>query len=747
MLTDVTAQKIRGEHLDRPALIYVRQSTPFQVRENTASTARQYDLVRRASDLGWPKHAIQVIDQDQGLSGASTADREGFRQLITQVSLGQAGAVFSLEASRLARSCSDWHRLLEICALTGTLVIDEEGVYDPMQYGDRLLLGILGTMSEAELHWLRSRLLGGRLERARNGEFRMKPPIGLVYDPVGRLVLDPDEQVQDALRLLFEVFDHSSSAMAVVKHFLTNNLQFPRRIWSGARKGQVVWAPLKYARVVWVLHHPSYAGIYVYGRTKTVRQGLVDGTCDGKVYRHKVKPDDWPIVIPDHHSGYITVEQYQLNQKRLDENRTFLDKDRRGAPREGAGLLQGIVRCGRCGRRMSVRYRERSNVIYACAHIHSHFGLPYCQSFRGDQVDAAVAQAFLEAMQPAQLEVSMAAIDQLAERSRKIDRQWQLALERLRYEANLAERRFKAVDPENRLVARSLECDWNEKLTEVERLERENLQRPNLLVRLVDPAERQRILALAQDLPRLWNASTTTNTERKRLLSFLIKDVTLYAEKTTIEIAIRWQTEACTTLEVPRFLRIWDLRRTDPAVVDRIRTLASTQTDAEIVAELNKCGFRSGSQSAFTISIVRQLRAAYGIKSACPVHPRFCAEGRRGDGRYSARAVAELLGCDMSTVVAWCRIGKLDGIQTMRAGPWWINLTAENIAVLSQPNEEGQRSDGRYTARAAAALLNRHPRTIALWCRSGRLNGIQASRNVGWWVQLTPKEIEELKAD
>jgi transposase len=394
---------------------------------------------------------------------------------------------------------------------------------------------------------------------------------------------------------------------------------------------------------------------------------------------------------------------------------------------------------------MSVRYRERSNLVYSCARLQNRCGLPCCQSFRGDHVDAAVARAFLEAMQPAQLEVSMATLDQLAERSRRVDRQWQLARERARYEAELAERRFKAVDPENRLVARSLERDWNEKLTEVERLERENLQRPSLSVRLVDPEERERILSLAQDLPRLWHAATTTNVERKQLLGLLIKDVTLYAGEAEIEISIRWQTEACTTLEVPRFRRMWDLRRTDPAVIERIRTLATTKTDSQIVLELNESGYRSGTESAFSLSIVRQLRAAYGIESGCPIHPRFCPAGKRGDGRYSTRAVAQLLGRDMSTVVGWCRTGRLDGIQTVRDGPWWIKLTPENIAELSRPNEHGQRGDGRYTARAAAALLNRHPRTIANWCRSGRLDGIHASRDVGSWVSLTAKQIQVLR--
>lgn len=263
-------------------------------------------------------------------------------------------------------------------------------------------------------------------------------------------------------------------------------------------------------------------------------------------------------------------------------------------------------------------------------------------------------------------------------------------------------------------------------------------------IRLVDPQERQRILALAQDLPKLWHSATTTNVERKQLLGYLVKDVTLYAEKTKIEISIRWQTEACTTLEVPRFRRMWDLRRTDQAVIERIRALSAAKTDGQIASELNESGHRSGTKSAFTLSIVRQLRAAYGIESGCPVHPRFCAEGRRGDGRYSTRAVAELLGRDMSTVSGWCQSGRLDGIQTVRDGPWWIYLTPENIAELSKPNEQGQRGDGRYTARAVAALLDRHPRTIAIWCRSGRLDGIQASHDVGWWVKLTAEQINEL---
>ncbi len=347
--------KIRPDHLDRPAFVYVRQSTFFQVRENTASTARQYDLVQRAQELGWSPTSITVIDQDQGLSGFSAVGRDGFPFLIAQVGLGQAGAVLSLEASRLARSCSDWYRLLEICALTDTLVIDEDGVYDPSQYADRLLLGILGAMSEAELHWLRNRLLGGKLARAEQGELRMRPPAGLVFDTTRRLVLDPDEEVQQAVRLLFTLFEQTGSALAVVKHFADHHLLFPDRLWGKSHDGELLWKPLRHGRVLDILHNPRYAGAYVYGRTQTRTRTLPQEAPRVKGRTRHVAIADWPTVRYNAHPGYINWEQFLRNQQRLDDNCTVSGSDRRGAVREGHALLQGLVLCGQCGRRMTVR--------------------------------------------------------------------------------------------------------------------------------------------------------------------------------------------------------------------------------------------------------------------------------------------------------------------------------------------------------------------------------------------------------
>jgi DNA invertase Pin-like site-specific DNA recombinase len=678
----------RAGHLARQALIYVRQSTLAQVRDHTASTARQYDLRQRARDLGWPAEQIVVIDQDQGRSGATAAGRDGFQELVAAVGLGQAGAVFSLEASRLARASSDWHRLLEICALTDTLVIDEDGLYDPGQYNDRLLLGFKGTMSEAELHWLRARLLGGKLAKAQQGTLRVRLPTGLVYDPAGQVVLDPDEAVQHAIRLVFDLFAESASALAVVQHFATHRLLIPARHWGGRRDGEVTWEPLRHGRVLGILHNPAYAGAYVYGRTHTRTQLLPGEAPRIKGRTRPVPSTDWPIMLRDVHPGYLNWEQFLRNQQHLDDNRTFRPEERRGAVRDGAALLQGIARCGRCGRRMAVRYvtaARRVVPVYTCDAVHAHLAGPTCQSLRGDGVDAAVAANFLEAIQPAQLVVSLAAVEQLEARARQIDRQWQLRLEQARYEADLARRRFVAVEPEHRLVARSLEREWNAKLAAVERLEREYAAVPPPAAHLISPEERQRILALAQDLPTVWQAPTTTAAARKQLLRCLVKDVTLTKAATTIQIGIRWQTDACTTLAVPRPRRSADVRRTDPAVVRRIRELAPQHTDRQIAARLTKEGLLSGLGGSFTASKVQWLRYRHQIASGCPEGPLACRQGQRGDGRYTARAAAALLNVSVTTIAAWCTAGRLDGIQAVPHGPWWVHVSAEEIAALRKP--------------------------------------------------------------
>jgi len=675
--------KIQADHLGRQALIYVRQSTLTQVRENLGSQERQYDLVRRALNLGWAKEQITVIDQDQGRSGASIEGRDGFQQLVADVGMGYAGAVFSLEASRLARSCVDWYRLLEICALTQTLVVDEESVYDPSHYNDRLLLGFKGTMSEAELHWLRSRLNGGRLKKAESGELRIDLPTGLVYNKAGKIVLDPDEAVRQAIQLLFDTFETVGSARAVVRHFRQHELRFPTRELRGPDKGELRWQRLTPGRVSSVLHNPLYAEAYVYGRTEFQIEPRPGQIQPAKKRVRRSDPTDWDVLIREAHPGYICWDQYLRNQQRLEDNRTDR-RESRGAARDGCGLLQGIVLCGKCGRRMTLRYRDNT-FYYRCQLAYQEYGEPLCQFIRGEDVDTVVTTLLLEAMTPAQLSISLQALEQIEAHTQQIEQHWQLRIERSRYEADLARRRYTAVDPENRLVARSLEQDWNEKLVAVECLERKYATAPRPARLVASPEERTRILSLAQNFPAIWQASTTSNAERKQLLRFLIKDVTLTRREEDIHLGVRWQTGAVSERTIARRKRVDEIWRTPDEVVTRIRALATHQTDRQIAAQLNADGLTTGTGREFDRVRVRRVRLKYDIPAACPAMPNPRENGPRGDGRFSAKATARLLNVSLSTINQWCRSGKLESIQAVPSSPRWITLTPEIIARLCKP--------------------------------------------------------------
>jgi DNA invertase Pin-like site-specific DNA recombinase len=681
-----TLPKVEASHLARQAVVYIRQSTFIQVRDNTGSTMRQYDLVQRAQELGWPETHIRVIDQAH--SGTTSVNRDGFQLVVAEVGLRHVGAVFCLEASRLARANSDWYRLLEICALTDTLVVDEDGLYDPGDYNDRLLLGIKGTMSEAELHWLRQRLLGGKLAKAEQGQLRMRPPTGLVYDPGGQVVLDPDEEVQNAVKLVFTLFTQQHSALAVVMHFKQHHLRIPTRLWGGGHDGEVRWGILRHGRVLGMLHNPAYAGVYVYGRTKTRTQLLPGETPRLKGRQRQVARTEWAIVRQAAHPGYLSWEQFLHNQDQLADNRTFHPEQQRGAVREGAALLQGLVLCGVCGRRMSIRYDARGIPQYQCNQAHSQLGDKTCQSLRGDGVDAAVVACFLEAICPAQLEVSLATLDYLDAEARQVDQQWQRRRERVDYEADLARRRFMAVEPEHRLVARSLERDWNAKLVEADRVRQEYAALPTRTVRPVTPDERQAILALAQDVPQLWSAPTTTNQQRKQLLRLLIKDVTLTKQGKQIQIGVRWQTGALTPLSAARPRRVSEAVKTPLEVLDRIRALAPDHSDTHIAQQLNQEGLKPGHAGPFTRRKISWIRGMYRIPTGCPDNPVGLGNQPRGDGRYSTRAVADLLNVTVSTVADWCEAGKLDWIRATPQAPRWIKLMPEVIARLRKPTRQ-----------------------------------------------------------
>jgi hypothetical protein len=541
-------------------------------------------------------------------------------------------------------------------------------------------------MSEAELHWLKSRLLGGKVAKAEQGTLRFRLPIGLVYDPVGRIVLDPDEAVQEAVRLVFSLFEQLGSALAVVCYFADHHLRFPTRWWGGKQADELIWGRLSHGRVLDILHSPLYAGAYAYGRTQFRSHTLPGEEPRVKGRTRRLPQKEWPIVRLDQHPGYISWNQFLANQRQLDDNRTWRAEEHRGAVREGPSLLQGIVLCGSCGRRMGIRYqRDGALLMYECSQAHRQLGTKTCQTLRGDRVDRAVVGCFLEAIQPAHLEVALAALDSLEARAKQIERQWQRQIERAQYEADLAGRRYNAVDPDNRLVARSLERDWNEKLAEVEKLQREYALGPKPAALSLTAAQREQIRSLAHDLPAIWYASTTTFAQRKQLLRWLIKDVTLSKRGNVIDVAIRWQTEALTHLAIPRHKKSWEERQTSPQVVERVRGLSPTHTNAQIAAVLNEEGERAGMGGSFTVSKIEWIRYAYHIPAGCPERPKAAPTGQRGDGRYSAKAAADLLNVDVSTIAEWCKTGRLESVRSTPLGPRWITLTPEIIAVLRKP--------------------------------------------------------------
>jgi DNA invertase Pin-like site-specific DNA recombinase len=645
------SSKVTPSHLQRQAYLYVRQSTLRQVLENTESTKRQYALRERAVALGWPIEGVITIDSDLGQSGASAADREGFQRLVTEVSLGRAGIVLGLEVSRLARNCSDWHRLLEICALTDTLILDEDGLYDPSHFNDRLLLGLKGTFSEAELHVLRARLRGGILNKARRGELKNPLPVGLVYDPQGGVVLDPDRQVQQALALFFATYERTGSACAAVKYFREQGLLFPRRLRRGVRKGELVWGPLVESRALQLLHNPRYAGAFFHGRTRSCKSKNGHDSC------RLLPAEEWQSLLPNAHPGYITWEQFQRNQQRLREYAQAHGRDRRQSPAgEGPALLQGLVVCGRCGQRMTIRYQKRQAglcPVYVCQRDGIEHAQRICQNIPGTGLDAAIGPVLVELLTPLTLEVALAVQQELHERLEEADRLRQQQVQRARYEADLAQRRYLQVDPNNRFVADALEADWNEKLRGLTEAQEEYERQRQADRAVLDESSRQQILALATDFPRLWQDPRTPQRERKRMVRLLLEDVTLYkGEHLTAHLRFKGGATRTVLLPLPR--PAWASWQTSPDVVAEIDRLLEQHTEGTIAALLNAQGWRSGKGQAFTLRMVNRLRRSYGLKS------RY--QRLRESGLLTQRQIAAQLGIATTTVHDWRQSGLLKGV-------------------------------------------------------------------------------------
>jgi DNA invertase Pin-like site-specific DNA recombinase len=648
-LTTDRLQKITPRHLRRQAYLYVRQSTLRQVLENTESTERQYALRQRAVALGWPIEQVVVIDRDLGHSGASAADREGFQQLVRDVGLGRAGLVMGLEVSRLARNSMDWHRLLEICALTETLILDEDGLYDPAHFNDRLLLGLKGTMSEAELHVLRARLRGGIVNKARRGELEIPLPVGFVYDVAGRVALDPDQQVQETIRAFFQTFRRTGSATATVKAFRDRQLPFPRRARAGTHQGETLWGRLEHSRALWVLHNPRYAGAFFFGRSRQRH------TADARLVHERLPRDEWTALIPNAHAGYITWQDFEENQRRLRENAQANGADRRRSPpREGPALLQGLAVCGRCGDRMTVRYHHRHGTpwpTYVCQRRGIARAEPICQSIPGRGLDDAIARVLLETVTPLTLEMTLTVQQELQTRLDEADRLHQRAVERARYEADLARRRYLQVDPANRLVADELEAHWNHALQQVADAQAiyERQRRADRLA--VDADARARILALATDLPRLWHDPHTPDRERKRMARLLVDDVTLIKTDDGLTAHVRFRGGATTTRTLARALNAWQLRETSAEIVALIDQLLDQHTDEAIATMLNARGYVSGTGQPFHRGIVKHIRHSHRLQS--------CYDRLRARGMLTRNEIADRLKVSADTVKIWARHGLL----------------------------------------------------------------------------------------
>jgi DNA invertase Pin-like site-specific DNA recombinase len=665
--------KINERHLSRTACVYIRQSTQAQVRFNQESTERQYNLATKAAALGWKAEQIRVLDRDLGQSGAKSTNREDFKSLVSDVAMGNVGAIFSLEASRLARSNQDWHRLLELCAITNTLVIDEDGCYDPTEFNDGLVLGMKGTFAQAELHIIRSRLHGGKINKAKKGELRFPLPVGFVWDG-DKIVLDPDQEVQGAVRTVFELFEAEGTAYAVVQRFQALGLRFPRRSYGGAWNGKLLWGRLTHSRVLGLLANPSYAGTYVFGRYQSRKQ--VAPTGEISTVSRPVPRADWRVTIPDHHPGYVSWDRFQANRHRLAANRTNSEVIA-GPAREGLCLLQGMLLCGCCGRKITVRYAGNGGLYptYECNHARRE-ALPRktCISTKATPIDTAISERMLSAVTPVMIELALKALTNLEERDRDIGAQWRRRIERARYEADLAERRYEAVDPANRLIAATLEQRWNEALQRVAELEVELKNFEHQTLRTVTPDQKQQILALAKNFPKLWCAPTTTPRDRKRMLRVLIKDITVSrGAGRHLNLHIRWQGGATETIDVQLPLKQPDAVRYPSALVDRIRQLAEDHDDGKIAGCLDSEGLKSATGKRFTFQMIRWVRFKHRI--AAPARPA---------GTLRVNDVARRYGINPSVVYYWIEIGVIAAQRRKPGVPYAITITDDTDRVLRE---------------------------------------------------------------
>lgn len=647
LVRSVRSSKIQERHWDRLAIVYVRQSSLRQVMEHTESRERQYDLASHAMALGWTKDRVIVIDEDQGRSGRTADQRTGFQRLLAEVALDHVGVILGLEMSRLARSSKDWHHLLELCSLFGTLLGDQDGLYNPMESNDRLLLGLKGTMSEFELFTMRNRLTRGRLHKAERGELVSRVPMGYFRTPSGEVVLEPDEQARDVTRMIFDKFDELGTVAAVVRDLAQNGISLPSRRSSGSRQGELTWSRPAVTRLVFMLWHPIYAGAYAYGREpKNQRQRGIR-----KVDTPLTPEQEWKVLLRDRRPAYITWERYLANRERLRNNRTIAKSP--GAARQGSALLSGILVCGVCGRRMSSLYRHVRNPFYLCNGDSEHGQKSHCPGLSASSIDAIVRQQVLQALEPSALELSLHAIEDEMNERRRLDQNWEQRLERAQYEADRAERQYKAVDPENRLVARSLEQQWEESLRSHRRLQddydRFVATRPPQL----SAGERARITALSQAIPDLWSATETTNADRKKIVRCVVDRIVVHVvrDSNQAQAEIHWQGGFLSRVPLRRCVRGYQQMDDYEQLWERITALQKRGFSADKIARtLNSEKFVTPKNKSFSTHQVMSLLKRKG-------HGSFQEAKKLAANEWTLHHLADELGLAIETLRGWAKHG------------------------------------------------------------------------------------------
>lgn len=686
------SSKVQPDHLEKLAIVYVRQSSPTQVLEHRESTARQYAFADQAVAFGWPRERVLIIDEDLGKSGRTAEGRSGFQRLITEVTLNHVGMVLGLELSRLARSSKDWHAFFEMCAVFGTLIADADGVYDGNDPNDRLLLGLKGIMSEMELHIMRNRLDRGRDNKAQRGELFVSVPLGYVILPTGEVAFDPDEQAQEVIRLIFDKFDELGTVYGVFHWLIRHDIKLPIRPQAGAKKGLLDWRRPSICTLTQAVSHPIYAGAYTFGR----RSADPKRKLSPKKYRPRAPMEQWKVLHKDRLPAYITWERYLQNQERIKQNRNRFDCQ--GAPRSGVTLLSGLIVCGHCGRRMRTLYHAHGKAQYDCHHRELTGREPNCPGMAARAVDDLVAQQVLRALEPAAVELSMRAQSDIEQERKRLEKHWQQRRQRARYDTELAERRYQAVDPENRLVAGTLEKRWEELLVQEKQLQEEYDRFRSQTPVGLSPEERARIAELTSDIPALWNGPGTTNVDRKQIVRCLVERVTvhLHPESEFAGVTIQWVGGYESQHEIIRPVRRYEQLRDLEPLLDRAQELrASGQTVAQIAEQLNTEGFHTPTgRGRIKGPMVNQLLQRRGV-----ITDERANDGLLGKHEWWLTDLADELQTTRSKLQEWALRGWVQGRKTPVQGCWVLWADNDELRRLraliarSQPGKNRHASD------------------------------------------------------